>query len=66
MGTIGFCPLAKWDGEFRKYGPNAGEGNHPSCTSAARKDGDTPAFAKRAERDGLALAKGGRNRPHHG
>jgi len=32
MASIDFCPLAKWVGEWRKYGLVAGEGDHPSCT----------------------------------
>ena len=48
MAPIDFCPLAKWGGEWRKYGLIAGEGDHPACTSEARKGGETPAITKRS------------------
>ena len=47
MAPIGFCPAASGVGECRKSGPTMGEGDHPPCTSEARKGGETPMIAKR-------------------
>src|SRR5690606_28886343 len=48
MAPIDFGPLAKWVGEWRKYGLIAGEGDRPACTSEARKAGEAPAITKRS------------------
>ena len=40
--------MANRVGEWRKHGLIAGEGDHPPCTSEARKGGDTPAITKRS------------------
>jgi len=67
MASIDFCPLAKWVGEWCKSGLIAGEGDHPACTGAKRKEGwghPRDHQARRGtRRDGQALALGGRNRP---